>query len=464
MGSSEPKTPATPEVNEHDLFSDHETGAPAPAAEMLAARQAALELLNRVLEQKHTLTQALEEEQRFKSLPARDKAFCRMLVSTTLRRLGQIDDLITRAEDKSAPKNLVLHNILRLGVAQIAFMEVPDHAAVDTSVRLADAAEMDRQKGFVNGLLRTITRVGREWLERQDEARLNTPEWLLKIWIADYELRPAAEISSANLVEAPLDITIKDEKDRNYWSSTFKATEIGAGTLRCPSGSGAVHELPGYDDGMWWVQDAAAAIPASLFGDVKGKTVVDLCAAPGGKTMQLAARSAHVIAVDRSAQRLKRLEENLKRLRLEENVEVVAADATVWQPQQAPDYILLDAPCTATGTIRRHPDVLHLKTPRDLDRLVNVQANILENAFNMLAPGGVLVYCTCSLQKAEGEYQIRRLFEAHEDAYKLPIKAEEIGGLEEPLTEEGDLRILPFHQAALGGLDGFFISRLTKAA
>ncbi len=455
-------TPAAPDPNQHDLYADHAGGNEASPVRMMAARKVCLGLLEHVLVQKQALDQALERDEGFKSLPTRDRAFCRMLVSTTLRRLGQIDDLIAKAEEKPAPKNPVLENILRMGVTQIMFMDVPDHAAVDTSVRLVDAAEMDKQKGFVNGLLRTIARVGKEWAGRQDEARLNTPEWLLKIWIEDYELRTAANIARANLSEAPLDITIKDESSRNYWSSAFKATELGAGSLRCRGVSGAVHEMQGFDDGMWWVQDAAAAFSARLSGDSSGHTVLDLCAAPGGKTMQLAAQGAHVIAVDRSAQRLKRLEENLHRMRLEEHVEIIAADAAAWQPQEPFKYILLDAPCSATGTIRRHPDVAHLKTQRDVERLVHVQAAILENAYNMLEPGGTLIYCTCSLQKSEGEHQIQRLFENHEDAYKIPVTAEEIGGMDEPVTDYGDLRILPYHMAALGGMDGFFISRIMK--
>lgn len=458
-------TPSAPEPNEHDLYADHDDGE-VPVAQMMAARKVCLGLLEHVLVQKQALDHALESDAGFRTLPSRDKAFCRMLVATTLRRLGQIDDIIAKAENKPTPKNPTLENILRMGVAQILFMNVADHAAVDTSVRLADAAEMDKQKGFVNGLLRTVTRVGKEWQERQDEARLNTPEWLLKIWIEDYGLREAANIAKANLAEAPLDITIKDESERNYWSGTLKATQMTTGTLRLVSG-GAVHEMQGFDDGMWWVQDASAAIPAKLFGDIKGQQVVDMCAAPGGKTMQLAAMGAYVVALDRSAQRLKRLEQNLARLRLEDNVEVIAVDATAWRPKDAPKFILLDAPCSATGTIRRHPDVPHLKSPRDMERLVNVQANILENAFNILAPGGVLVYCTCSLQKSEGEAQIQRLFEAHENAYKLPITAEDLGAqksgaFDESITDHGDLRILPYHQAALGGMDGFFISRITK--
>ncbi len=450
-----------PDLNEHDLYSDHSTKEPALAAEMLAARQVALELLNKVLASKNPLDQTLNKSESLKALTSRDRAFCRMLVATTLRRLGQIDDLITKAQERIVPPNLTLQNILRIGITQILFMDVPDHAAVDTCVKLADAANMDRQKGFVNGLLRTITRNGKTWLSRQDETRLNTPEWLLKLWIADYGLRIAAEIAKANLAEAPLDITIKDESERNYWSSTFKATQIGAGTLRKSSG-GAIHDLEGFNDGRWWVQDAAAAIPASLFGDIQDRTIIDLCAAPGGKTLQLAAKGAHVIAVDRSAQRLKRLKDNLKRMHLEDFVEIEAADAAQWNPKEAPRYILLDAPCSATGTIRRHPDVPYLKTPTDIERLVSTQTRILSHAFDILAPGGVLIYCTCSLQKAEGEDQIQKLFEERNDALKRPITQEEISGLDEAITQNGDLRILPFYHAALGGMDGFFISRITK--
>jgi len=450
------------EINEHALYADHDSDEPAPAGDMLAARETALMFMDMILGQKQSLDVVFENSDDFRYLPARDKAFCRMLVSTCLRRLGQIDDVIQKAQDRQSPVNITLHNILRLGITQIFFMDVPDHAAVDTSVRLAEAAEMERQKGFVNGLLRNVVRTGKEWLDRQDEARLNTPEWLLKIWIEDYELRQAAEIAKANLIEAPLDITIKDESERNYWGNTLKATQLGTGTLRKQSG-GAIHELPGFDDGMWWVQDASAAVPARLFGDIKDKTVYDLCAAPGGKTMQLAAMGANVVAIDRSAQRLKRLEQNLERVRLKDKVQVLASDASVWEPSEMAEYILLDAPCTATGTIRRHPDVLHLKTPRDLESLVHLQERILFNAFEQLMPGGILIYCTCSLQKAEGEYQIQNLIQQRPDAMKIAISEKELGDWDEAITEEGDLRILPFHQAATGGMDGFFISRITKA-
>lgn len=429
--------------------------------EGLAARRVVLSILCDVLDRKQALDHVLDSHDGFKGLVQRDRAFARMLVTTIIRRLGQIDDLIAKAEERPGTKTPKLQHILRLGVAQIMFMAVPDHAAVDTSVRIAEEEGLERQKGFVNGLLRTIVRSGPEWLSRQDEARLNTPEWLLKLWIEDYGLGMAAEIAKANLSEAPLDITVKDKKDKNYWAAQFKATEMLTGTLRKTSG-GRVQDMEGFDQGHWWVQDASAAMPAKLFGDIHGQTVIDMCAAPGGKTIQMVSMGANVIAIDRSRNRLKRLEENAVRLGYEDKIQVIASDAATWRPKDQVPYILLDAPCSATGTIRRHPDVVHLKSQGDIARLCDLQWRLLENAFDMLMPGGILVYCTCSLQKSEGEGQIAAFLEAHGNAARLPIQPEELGGYDESLTEDGDLRILPFHQAALGGMDGFYVSRLTK--
>ncbi len=431
-------------------------------SEMMAARSAGLDLLGAVLTQNQSLDHALINVQSFTSLISRDKAFTRMLVATTLRRLGQVDDLIEKMLDRpDALKSHLLRHILRLGVTQIVFMSVPDHAAVDTSVKLTEACGMQGQKGFVNAVLRNIIRNSQELLSKQDPARLNTPEWLLKCWIADYDLRTAAEIATANLAEAPLDISVKKADEHAYWGGVLNASELSTGTLR-RTGGGAVHELEGFDAGMWWVQDAAAALPAKLFGNINGRRVVDLCAAPGGKTVQMAAMGAFVSAIDRSAQRLKRLEENVERMKLQDNVQILATDATSWIPKEAPQRILLDAPCSATGTIRRHPDVMHLKKPKDMESLVHIQEKILAHAADILGEGGVLVYCTCSLQKAEGERQIEKLLADNPSMKRVPIKSEEIGGYDELLNEDGDLRILPFHLAPHGGMDGFFISRLTK--
>jgi len=444
-----------------DVPAEKTAGISAPA-EALGPRRIAISLLDQVLGRRQALDAVLETDKDFVALHARDKAFVRMVVATSLRRLGQLDDMIMRASDKAEPpRPLQLHNLLRMAAAQIAFMAIPDYAVVDTAVRLAEELGMSRQKGFVNAALRRVAENCRTWLSQQDEVRLNIPDWLMRIWIADYGLRTAAEIGQACLSEAPLDISLKDPNTLAHWMHALDAAALPTGTLRRAEG-GAVHKLPGFDDGMWWVQDAAAALPAKLFGDVTGRTVVDMCAAPGGKTAQFASMGAQVTALDRSTTRLKRLQENIARLRLGDMVAIETADAAEWKPREAPELILLDAPCTATGTARRHPDVVHLKMPLDMERLMEVQARLLDNAAAVLAPGGLLVYCTCSLQKAESEQQVEALLARNNQMRRLPVASLEAGGLDALITPQGDIRALPFHMAAHGGMDGFYAARLQK--
>ena len=445
-------------LSTHNLLNETES-----PSDMLRARAVALSMLNLILTRRNPMDQVMDEHDGLHGLPPRDRAFVRMMVATTLRTLGQIDDIVLRAtERRDPPEPPALNNLLRMGIAQILFMNVPDHAAVNTSVDLATTSGLSRQKGLVNAVLRRVTRDGRDWIAGQDAARINTPVWLMQAWINDYGLRAAAEIAHAGLAEASLDITLKDPAHAAHWASVLEAVALPTGTLRRNAG-GSVSELSGFDDGLWWVQDAAAALPATLFGDVAGKIVIDLCAAPGGKTAQLAAAGAYVVAIDRSIKRLQRLQDNMRRLRLDSTVTVEAADASLWQPREPAMHILLDAPCSATGTIRRHPDVPHLKTPDDIARLMVLQAQMLDNASRMLAPGGTLVYCTCSLQKSEGEGQIDSfLARTTVKMARKPILAEEIGGLSDALTPQGDVRILPYHMAAHGGMDGFFIARLMR--
>ncbi|MGH1456238.1 MAG: 16S rRNA (cytosine(967)-C(5))-methyltransferase RsmB [Alphaproteobacteria bacterium] len=429
----------------------------------LASRKCALKMLGQIIDRKNALDVTLDLSPEYAALEGRDRAFTRMLLSTTLRRLGQIDDLIAFAQDRpDALKTPALKNILRLGITQMFFMEVPDHASVDTSVRLAEFMRLEKQKSFVNGLLRTLGRDGKCRLEKQDAPRLNTPEWLLKIWIEDYGLNTAAQIATANMNEAALDITVKDKSDRAYFGNALQATELSTGSLRRIT-RGNVKQLDGFDDGKWWVQDAAAAIPATLFGDISDQHVIDMCAAPGGKTLQLASMGANVTAIDRSAKRLKRVRENLTRMGLQDNVTIETADAAAWNPKEPPTYILLDAPCSATGTIRRHPDNVYLKSPEDIARLCTIQERLLNHAANIIASGGTIIYCTCSLQKDEGEHQIDRFLEENPNFKRTPIIANEVGKYAELINENGDIRILPSMLSAQGGIDGFFISRLTKA-
>lgn len=456
----------TDPLNQPGLFDPPGQAGSVLPSDVMAARVCALDLLEKILVRKLPFDSLLENEAGFQALSSRDRSFVHMLVATALRRLGQIDDLLTRAQDRpDTPRPQVITNILRLGVAQIAFMGVPDHAAVDTSVRLCVAAGLEGMKGFVNAVLRRIIREKDVWMGLQDPARLNIPEWLMRVWCADYGEDEAARITQASLMEAPLDISVKIPDMIPFWAETLGADSLPGGTLRRAAGGGAVTDLPGFSDGMWWVQDAAAAFPARLFGDISGREVVDLCAAPGGKTAQLAAMGAQVTAVDRSAARMKMVSENMGRLRLSHKVQAICADATLWQPPGGAGsvpFVLLDAPCTATGTIRRHPDVLHVKTPMDMDRMAGLQHKLLMNAVAMLAPGGLLVYCTCSVQKDEGERQIQNLLSSGAPVRRVPVTLEEIGERAEMLTDSGDVRILPCHEAARGGMDGFFVSRLQK--
>lgn len=431
--------------------------------EGLPARRAALSVLTDVLLRKKLLDVALEGAKSLAVLSTRDRAFARMLISTVLRRKGQMDDLIARAMDKGeAPRPDALRFILYLGIAQVLFMDVPDHAAVDMSVRLAEAEGLSKQKGFVNAVVRRMTREGKTWVSSQDEIALNFPDWMVDEWRHTYGASEAASIAQALMAEAPLDITLKNQGETALWLGALEASFLPAGTLRRQTG-GAVIDLPGFREGAWWVQSAASALPVKLMGDIRGKTVIDLCAAPGGKTMQLRAGGANVIAVDSSSARIRVLKENLARVKLLDGVETVIADGVSWRPKAPADIVLLDAPCSATGTIRKHPDLLHTKTMGDRDGLIDLQSRLLDNAAAMVKPGGVLVYATCSLQVSEGEDQIESFLKRHPEYIRQPADPARIGHMETSITPRGDVRVLPHYLATLGGMDGFFVSVLTRS-
>ncbi len=428
-------------------------------ANTVTARSAALDLIGAVLRQKHPLDEAIEDHPGISELPPRDRAFARLLVATVLRRLGQIDALIAHCLEKPLPtRAAATQDLLRMGLAQLLFLRTPPHAAVATTVDLAEARGFLSYKGLVNAVLRRLSQEGAALIAAQDEARLNVPHWLWQNWSAAYGEETAHAIARAHLHETPLDISVRANPE--LWRERLDAILLPTGTLRRQTG-GAMGSLPGYSEAARWVQDAAAALPAKLFGDVKDQLVLDLCAAPGGKTAQLAATGAHVVALDRSPRRIERLNANLARLKLAAETHV--ADAIQWRPPEPVRFALLDAPCTATGAIRRHPDVPHLKTTDDVSRLASVQERLLNAAIEMLAPGGMLVYCTCSLEPQEGKQQIERLLARGAPVKRLPIDAADIGGFAECVSAEGDLRTLPCHLANMGGLDGFFAARLVRA-
>ena len=440
-------------------MTDPEVQSAEESSDGLDARRAAYHILNDIFFQKKNMDEAFARTHGLEDFPARDKAFVRLLVSVVLKRAREMDAALAKllTEPISALKPAQMINIFRLGIAQVTFLQTPAHAAVNTTVELAEAEGIAHHKPLVNAIMRRITREGLAPLDARDAGRANTPEWLWNEWMQDYGVETALTIAAANLTEGLVDFSVKS--DPEAWAEKLGARLLATGSLRKEAG-GFIPGLPGFDEGAWWNQNAAAAIPAMLLGDIRGKTVVDLCAAPGGKTAQLAAQGAKVIAVDRSAERIKRLAENMTRLKLD--VETAIADGAVWQPKEKVDFVLVDAPCTATGTIRHQPDVLWLKEPRDQEKLAGLQKRLMVNAVNMLKPGGAMVYCTCSLQKAEGEHQALWLLQQGLPVSMAPITTKDLPGISDMITDRGELRCLPYHWNEVGGMDGFYVVRFEK--
>ncbi len=426
------------------------------------ARQAAIDLVEAVLITKIALDERLAwslERGPMKRLEQRDRAFARAIAATTLRRLGQIDALLEARVKKPLPGSAHgIRTILRCAVAELVFIGTASHATVSTAVALTESYDKGyHYKGLVNAVLRRIAEDGVADAEKQNAAKLNTPEWLWESWAQAYGEDTAQAIAQAHLSEPPLDISTRGPSED--WVSKLEAEILPTGTLRRDSG-GRIEDLPGFKSGAIWVQDAAAALPAKLFGDVSGQRVLDLCAAPGGKTMQLAAMGAEVTALDKAAKRLVRLSKNLKRTEL--TAQLTNADARKWRPKAPAPFVLLDAPCSATGTMRRHPDVARLKKPEEIKSLGETQSALLDAAAEMVEPGGVLIYCVCSLQPEEGAGQVEAFLTRNKSYSRIPIAADELGGLAELLTPQGDLRTLPCHLAGQGGMDGFYAVRLKR--
>lgn len=422
------------------------------------ARLAASELLSLVLDEGRALDDALKLAPAYVALEGRDRAFGRAIASATLRRLGGIDAVLAEFIAKPLPDTATMARaLLRTGAAQLLYMGTPAHAAVSETVIAANSAPSAR--GFaklINAVLRKVSGPGREMVKTFAPG-IDLPSWLMTRWRAAYGGFTADSIAASLLTEPPLDVTVKD--DPLGWANQLGGALLPTGSIRLPMEHPAVEALPGYEDGGWWVQDAAAALPALLLGDVRGKTVLDLCAAPGGKTLQLAAAGAQVTAVDRDRDRLDVLKENLTRTRLE--AKTVCADALKLRAATPFDCGLLDAPCSATGTLRRHPDVAWLRRPTDIPKLAELQRQLLDAAAGFIAPGGMLVYAVCSLEPEEGPAVVEAAL-SKGDWSRAPLKPAEMGGLKDLITPDGDLRTLPSRMADLGGMDGFYAARLVR--
>ena len=423
------------------------------------ARLAAGVLLNAALEGRGGLD-AAQAFREFAALPGPDRAFARAVAMAALRRLGEIDQILDRKLQKGPP--LAVRTILRVALAQTLVLETPAFAAVSTAVKLAERDPKTRPyKNLVNAVLRGIEREG----PGLTMAESNLPDWLSARWRATYGEAALAGLALATREEPATDLSLKPDVDPAAVADAVDGEVLPirggmGGTVRTGR-RGDVAGWPGFDDGTWWVQDAAAAVAARLLAPKAGEAVVDFCAAPGGKTLQLAAAGAAVVALDRSDKRLDRLRANLARTGL--SAEVVATPAEDWDDPRRFDAVLLDAPCTSTGTFRRNPEVLRATKPADVAKLADVQHRLLDAAAERVKPGGRLVYCVCSLEREEGETQVIAFLRRNPAFTTSPAVPIDVGAPDEALTPEGWLRILPSMWAEKGGLDGFFIARLDRA-
>ncbi len=411
----------------------------------LIARQTALEIVQTVLYKNQNLDAVFDKKT--SDLDTRDRAFVRMLATTTLRRLGQIDDIIARLVPQHLPQSSrPVADILRLGICQILFMQTAEHAAVSTSVEMTKSAKREAFAKLVNAVLRTVCREKENLLNIQDAVRLNTPEWLWQSWVTAYGLENARRIASANLNEPFTYLWAKEDPQK--WAEKVGGAVTPTGSIQLGANA-YIPELQGFATGDWWVQDAGAALAVQALDNVWDKKAADICAAPGGKTASLIARGAHTDAYDISAKRMERVKENLNRLHYDAPLFVM--DANEIKGNKIYDIILIDAPCSATGTIMRHPDICYHRNPEDIEKLNAAQYNLLKTAHRLLKQDGELVYCTCSLQKEEGEEMIDRVNNLFE---RMPIKSPV---LQPYLTPQGDIRTFPYN-----GMDGFFIAHLKK--
>lgn len=435
----------------------------------LSARELAVAALDAILHRGITLDEAMASALSSPSwigLEARDRAFARLLVTSVLRHCGSFDAVLARFLAKPLPREQRrLRLVLQVASAQLLLLTTPPHAAISLAVEQAKRTPRTRHlAALTNAVLRRVAADGRGILAGLDGTQLDIPAWLRSRWTAAYGAQTAGRIARASLTEPLLDLSVKAEPAS--WAARLGGFLLATGGVRLAH-SGRIEEIEGYEDGGWWVQDAAASLPARLLGDVAGLRVLDLCAAPGGKTAELAAAGARVTAVDVSEKRLDRMRANLARLAL--GAELVVADAADWAPGTTFDAVLLDAPCSATGTIRRHPDILRMKREEDILRLAAEQRRLIDNALRLVAPGGHLVYATCSLEPEEGPAQIAALGERDLAVERVPLtgaEAARLGLAAEWIDCEGSLRTLPFQTPSGApegsGMDGFFAARLRR--
>ena len=427
------------------------------------ARTAALYCLNGVLLKRKPLHQAFADNRSMNLLEPRERAFAHLLTNSVLRNLGALDESIDLllARPLAGPDTVRLRMVMRLAAAQLLLLETKDYAVVSNAVSMVETLGGGRYCSLVNALLRNMARRKQTMLpDRQKHLRLSTPHWLWQSWGKTFGEQARDSIAEQHTLSPPLAVSVKGEPE--LWQQRLQAKHVFGNSLMLLEGS-RVREIEGFAEGAWWVQDPAAALPIRAFGEVANTEILDLCAAPGGKTCQLAAAGAKVIAIDYSQERMKTLQENLERTGFVEQTRSILVDLENFHDKQLYKGVLLDAPCSGTGTIRRHPDILHLKSQEEVQRLQALQCRLLTAAWRSVASGGLLVYACCSLQREEGEEVIEQCLPKLEGARLVPFTLEEVFGREHFITEEGFLRTLPFFEKETGGMDAFFAVKIKKA-
>ena len=408
----------------------------------MAPRRAALRLIDAVLRRGDPLDVAMHAAAQ--GLTGPDRAFAVAIVSEALRWMADIDAMIDGATTQTLPDDVKSRAVLRIALAQLLALKSPGHAVVSTALPLVNGGP----RRLVHAIL---SRAQQEEWRLPDRARL--PSGTAARWNEQWGADAVNAAELAWSAPPPIDLSFAAEPRDDEWPD---ALALAPQNRRLPRGQ-AVEDMPGYREGGWWVQDLAASLPARLLGSGEGRTVLDLCAAPGGKTMQLAAAGWKVVAIDASAKRLERLRANMERTRL--SADIVQGDVRSWEPAGPADAVLLDAPCSATGIFRRHPDVLHRIEPAQIAEMAVLQAKLLARAAKWAKPDGILVYATCSLERAEGEDQIAAFLDRHRDWSIDPVRSDQLPGTIAP-DDSGFLRTLPGMLAETGGLDGFFVARL----
>ena len=422
----------------------------------LTSRRLAAFAVKEVVENRVALEQVLAGQPDYRALESRDRAFIRLIAATTFRRMGQIEASLKPFVKKKPPK--LVYAALQTAAAQILYLGTPPHAAVGETVAMLKSR--GSSKGFANMANAVLRRVAEQGpaLSAALPPKANIPGWIRGGWEREFGRHAGRKLAAQLMRDPILDLTVKS--DVEGWAKKLDGEAIGASTVRLDK-IGDVTALEGFEDGQWWAQDIAASLSVQLLGDVKGKRVLDLCAAPGGKAMQLAARGAIVTLVDRSEQRLVRVSENFKRTKLSADIHCI--DALEYTPEEGEfDIVLLDAPCSATGTFRRHPDVLYNRNPKDVANLVRLQDKLLAKAAGLVRPGGQMVFCTCSLQTDEGRPRIEKFLQSMPDFRLIPILSVPSLDLPEIAFSGGYLRTIPYFLDEKGGVDGFFIALLQR--